>query len=137
MSDRTATHRGYRFPPEILTLRVWPYFRLSLSFRDVEDLLAELGVVFLYETMRQWCRTFGLAYAWRLGSLKGVWVRFGTWTKCSSRFADSSTTSGVDEDGDMIDILVQSRRNGRTVEGFFRKLLKHQGRRRYDWSPTN
>jgi putative transposase len=48
-------YKGYRFPPEIISHAVWLYFRFSLSFRDVEELLAQRGIVVTYETVRQWC----------------------------------------------------------------------------------
>jgi putative transposase len=53
------TYKGYRFPPEIISHAVWLYFRFSLSFRDVEELLVQRGVVVSYETVRQWCLKFG------------------------------------------------------------------------------
>ena len=55
--------KGYRFPPESISHAVWLYFRFSLSFRDVEELLAQRGIVVSYETVRQWCLTFGQSYA--------------------------------------------------------------------------
>ena len=55
-------HR-YRFPPEIISHAVWLYHRFSLSFREVEELLAKRGIVVSYETIRQWCRKFGPQYA--------------------------------------------------------------------------
>jgi putative transposase len=54
---------GYRFPPEVIGHAVWLYFRSHLSFRDVQDLLAERGIVVSHEAIRQWCATFGPAYA--------------------------------------------------------------------------
>ena len=48
-------YKGFRFPPEIISHAVWLYFRFSLSFRDIEELLAQRGVVVSYETVRQWC----------------------------------------------------------------------------------
>ena len=57
------TYRGYRYAPEIISQAVWLYHRFCLSFRDVEDLLAERGIVVSYETIRQWCRKFGPPYA--------------------------------------------------------------------------
>ena len=56
ISSNTATssYKGHRFPYEIISHAVWLYFRFSLSFRDVEDLLVERGVVVTYETVRQW-----------------------------------------------------------------------------------
>src|SRR5258707_4915733 len=56
-------YKGFRFPPEIVSHAVWLYFRFSLSFRDVEELLAQRGVVVTYETVRQWCLKFGQTYA--------------------------------------------------------------------------
>ncbi len=56
-------YKGYRFPPEIISHAVWLYFRFSLSFRDVEELLTQRGIVVTYETVRQWGLTFGQTYA--------------------------------------------------------------------------
>jgi putative transposase len=55
----SADDKGFRFPSEIISHAVWLYFRFSLSYRDVEDHLAQRGVVVTYETVRQWCLTFG------------------------------------------------------------------------------
>ena len=66
MSDAAVRYPRYRFPPAIISHAVWLYYRFSLSFRDVEDLLAERGITVSYETIRHWCDTFGLAYARRL-----------------------------------------------------------------------
>ncbi len=71
MSQHPSRYRGYRFPPEIIAHAVWLYHRFGLSFRDVEDLLAERGITVTYETIRQWCLTFGLEYAQRLRSRRG------------------------------------------------------------------
>ena len=59
-------YHGYRFPPEIISHAVWLYHRFCLSFRDVEDLLAERGVKVSYESIRQWCNRFGPDYARKL-----------------------------------------------------------------------
>ncbi len=56
-------YKGYRYPPEIISYAVWLYFRFALSYRDVEELLAERGVTVTYESVRQWCGKFGQAYA--------------------------------------------------------------------------
>jgi hypothetical protein len=65
MKDEIAapTYAGYRFPPEIIGQAVWLYFRFALSYRDVEELLAERGVILTYETIRQLSQKFGQAYA--------------------------------------------------------------------------
>ena len=62
----TISYKGHRFPQEIISHAVWLYYRFSLSYRDVEDLLAERGIVVTYETVRQWCLKFGQQYATQL-----------------------------------------------------------------------
>src|SRR5690242_806916 len=62
-TSSSPTYKGYRFPAEIISHAVWLYYRFSLSYRDVEALLAARGIVLTYETIRQWCRTFGQHYA--------------------------------------------------------------------------
>jgi len=69
-SDRSR-YSGYRFPPEIISYAVWAYHRFCLSFRDVEDLLAERGIIVSYETIRQWCEKFGTGYARKLKRREG------------------------------------------------------------------
>ena len=127
--SQPPSYRGYRFPPEIISHAVWLYFRLGLSFRDVEDLLAERGVSVTYESIRQWCLTFGLDYARRLrrrrGRMGDTWHLDEVFVKIQGR--QQYLWRAVDEDGDVIDILVQSRRNRRAAIRFFRKLLKGQG----------
>ena len=66
MTPRRSRYLRHRFPPDIISHAVWLYYRYCLSFRDVEDLLAERGVIVSYETVRQWCRKFGPNYARRL-----------------------------------------------------------------------
>ena len=130
MKSSRSRYHGHRFPPEIISHTVWLYYRFGLSLRDVEDLLAKRGIVVSYETIRRWCGKFGPDYARRLRQRQG---RLGdTW------FLDEVfvTIKGerqylwraVDQDGDVIDILVQSRRNRRAAARFFRKLLKNQGK---------
>ena len=130
MSSQASSYRGYRFPSEIISHAVWLYHRYCMSFRDVEDLLAERGITVTYETIRQWCLTFGPTYARTLRRHRG---RLGDTWYLDEVFA---TIQGqrrylwraVDQDGDLLDILVQSRRNRRAAIRFFRKLLKGQGR---------
>ena len=101
----------------------------TLSFRDVEDLLAERGITVTYETIRQWCLTFGIDYARRLRSRRGrqgdTWHLDELFIRIQGR--QQYLWRAVDEDGDEIDILVQPRRNRRAAIRFFRKLLKTQG----------
>ena len=130
MISQPPSYRGYRFPPAIISHAVWLYHRFGLSFRDVEDLLAERGVTVTYEAIRQWCLTFGLDYARRLrrrrGRLGDTWYLDEVFVKIQGR--QQYLWRAVDEDGDVIDILVQSRRNRGAAARFFRKLLKGQGR---------
>ena len=130
MTSQPTSYRGYRFPPEIISHAVWLYHRFGLSFRDVEDLLAERGITVTYEAIRQWCLTFGLDYARRLrrrrGRMGDTWHLDEVFVKIRGRL--HYLWRAVDEDGDVIDILVQSRRNRRAAARFFRKLLKGEGR---------
>tara|TARA_B100000676_G_scaffold309233_1_gene372214 strand:- start:3113 stop:3367 length:255 start_codon:yes stop_codon:yes gene_type:complete len=68
---QTLTYRVYRFPPDIIAHAVWLYHRFALSLRDVEDLLAERGVIVSYETIRQWCKVFGQQFARRVKARLG------------------------------------------------------------------
>jgi len=130
MKKQTPSYQRHRFPSEIISHAVWLYHRFCLSFREVEELLAERGITVTYETVRQWCRKFGPAYARKLKKRQG---RLGDTWHIDEVFV---TIQGerqylwraVDQDGDVIDILVQRRRNQRAAERFFRRLLKSQGR---------
>lgn len=128
MKDTAKTYHGYRFPIEIIGYSVWLYHRFALSFRDVEELLAERGVTVSYETVRQWCRKFGPEYARRLrqreGQLGDIWHLDEVFVNI--RGTRQYLWRAVDQDGDVIDILVQTRRDARAALRFFRKLLKGQ-----------
>ena len=108
---------------------MWLYHRFSLSFRDVEDLLAQRGVVVSHEAIRQWCAKFGPGYAATLkrrrGRLGDIWHLDEVFV--TIRGKRQYLWRAVDQDGDLIDIFVQPRRNRRAAEKFFRKLLKGQG----------
>ena len=121
-----SPYKGHRFPAEIISHCVWLYFRFSLSFRDVEEMMAERGVVVSYETIREWCQKFGQSYAKRLGARRGRlgdrWHLDEVFLKIQGKL--QYLWRAVDQDGDVLDILVQSRRNKRAAKKFFRKLLK-------------
>jgi putative transposase len=62
-TSQTNSYKRHRFPAEIISHCVWLYFRFCLSYRDVEELMAERGIILTYEAVRYWCRKFGQAYA--------------------------------------------------------------------------
>ena len=129
MSRPSKQYRRHRFPPQIISHAVWLYHRFSLSFRDVEDLLTERGGQVSYGSIRQWCSKFGSEHAAKLtrrrGRLGDMWHLDEVFI--SIRGQRHYLWRAVDQDGDVLDILVQRRRDGRAAELFFRKLLKGQG----------
>jgi putative transposase len=121
--------RGYRFPPEIIQRAIWLYYRFTLSLRDVEELLAERGIEVTYETIRQWGiqlgrQSLGICDHAGLGH-----TRDALWMRCSSQSATSGCICGApsDHEGEVLDCLVQSRRNKYATIKLMRKLLKKQG----------
>ena len=127
--NRSSRYSGYRFPSEIISYAIWAYFRFCLSFRDVEDLLAERGVIVSYETIRRWCQKFGADYVRKLkrrqGRLGDHWHLDEVFLRINGEL--QYLWRAVDQDGDVIDILVQPRRDRRAAERFFRRLLRGQG----------
>jgi len=130
MKKPTPSYQRHRFPSEIISHAVWLYHRFCLSFREVEELLAERGITITYESIRQWCQKFGPDYARKLKKRQG---RVGDTWPIDQVFVTISRQRqylwrAVDQDGDCLDILVQRRRNQRAAERFFRRLIKGQGR---------
>jgi putative transposase len=130
MNTSNQLYRRYRFPPEIINHSVWLYHRFCLSFRDVEDLLAERGIIVSYETIRSWCNKFGPAYARsikkRRGSLGDTWYMDEVYI-VTVRGERRYLWRAVDQDGDVLDILVQKRKDKQSAVRFFKKLMKGQG----------
>jgi len=120
------SYKGVRFPQEIIAHAVWLYHRFNLSFRDVEELLAARGVIVTYETVRQWCKKFGQQFAKQLrrrrAQLGDKWYADEVFLKINGK--TQYLWRAVDQAGNVLDILVQSRRNKRAAIKFFRKLLK-------------
>jgi putative transposase len=119
-------YKRHRFPAEIISHCVWLYFRFCLSYRDVEELMAERGLSLTYEAVRYWCRKFGQAYA---NQLRHRRPRPGdTWhldeVYLTIRGERHYLWRAVDQDGNVLDILVQRRRDKQAAKTFFRKLLK-------------
>ena len=125
MHIRRSRYLRHRFPPKIISHAVWSYHRYCLSFRDVEDLLAERGIIVSYETIRQWCGKFGPDYARRVkrrqGRLGDTWLLDEVFVAINGQ--RQYLWRAVDQDGDLIDLLVQPRRDGRAARRFFRTLL--------------
>ncbi|WP_327138603.1 IS6 family transposase (plasmid) [Streptomyces sp. NBC_01340] len=124
--ERVAVVQGDRYPVEVISHCVWLYFRFPLSFREVEELLLQRGVIVSYETVRRRCAKFGQAYAnglrrrrprpgdkWHLDE---VFIRINGQLKYLWR--------AVDQDGNVLDILVQNRRDKAAARRFFRRLMK-------------
>jgi putative transposase len=121
-----SPYHRHRFPAEIISHSVWLYFRFALSFRDVEEMLAQRGVVLTYETVRAWCLKFGQTYA---NDLRRRSPRPGDRWHLDEVFLKINGSihylwRAVDQDGEVLDIMVQSRRDKGAAKKFFRKLLK-------------
>jgi len=123
------SYARHRFPPEIIQHVVWLYFRFPLSFRDVEDLLAERGVDVSYETVRRWTLKFGQAYARKLRQSRprpdGRWHLDEVFVSINGK--RMYLWRAVDSEGEVLDILVQSRRNKKAALKLMPILLKKQG----------
>ena len=113
MRMNKISYSGCRFPPEIIQQAIWLYLRFTLSLRDVEDLLAERGVAVSYETVRRWGNHFGPMIAADLG--KRRLKPHTTWVYLRR---------AVDAEGEVLDVLVQSKRNKHAALKLMRKLLR-------------
>ena len=119
-------YKRYRFPSEIIQYTVWLYYRFNLSHRDIEDLLAERGINVSYEAIRLWCIRFGPKYAARLKKkhqgygdtffIDEVFIRIDGKQHYLWR--------AVDQDGEVVDVYLQKRRDGVAAKRFFKRLLK-------------
>jgi putative transposase len=119
-------HHRHRFPAEIISHAVWLYHLFSLSLRDVELILAERGVPLSYETVRRWCQKFGRDFAEKLRNrrprpgerwhLDEVFIRIQGELHYLWR--------AMDQNGTVLDILVQNRRNAKAAKRFFKRLLR-------------
>ncbi len=127
MHTAPSPFRRHRFPSEIISHSVWLYFRFALSFRDVEEIMAMRGVLLTYETIRAWCRKFGQTFAHELRRRRrpqpgDKWHLDEVLIKINGKV--QYLWRAVDQNGNVLDTLVQSRRNKKAAKPFFRKLLK-------------
>ncbi len=128
MKTTTAalSYKRHRYPSEIISHAIWLYYRFSMSFRDVEELMTARGVVLSYETVRRWTLKFGQQYANDLRRRRAQpgdkWHLDEVFLTINGKTA--YLWRAVDQYGVVLDILVQSRRNKHAAKKFFRKLLK-------------
>ena len=110
---REISYAGYRFPPEVIHQAIWLYLRFTLSFRDVEDLLAEREIAVPYETVRRWVNHFGPMIAAHLRKRRpkphATWHLDEVYLKIDGRMV--YLWRAVDAEGEVLDVLVQSKRN--------------------------
>jgi putative transposase len=127
MKSSISRYKRHRFPSEIIQHAVWLYYRFNLSNRDIEDLLAERGIDVSYESIRLWCNKFGPKYAKRL---KRRHQGFGdtffideVFVKIQGR--QQYLWRAVDQDGEVVDVFLQARRDGAAARRFFKRLLRN------------
>jgi len=125
-----SLYKRYRFPPAVIQHTVWLYHRFNLSHRDIEDLLAKRGIAVSYEAIRLWCNKFGSKYAQRLRRKhQGYGDTFfidEVFVKIQGK--QHYLWRAVDQDGEVVDVFLQKRRDGKAAKRFFRRLLKkHRG----------
>ena len=126
MTRFASLYKRHRSSPEIIQHAVWLYHRFNLSTRDIEDLLAERGIAVSHESIRLWCIKFGPRYARRL---KRRHPGYGDTFFIDEVFVKINGKQhylwrAVDQDGDVIDVFLQARRDGKAAKRFFRRLLK-------------
>jgi putative transposase len=123
------TYKRHRFPPEIISYAVWLYYRFNLSHRDIEDLLAQRGITVSREAIRLWCIKFGALYARRLRRKhRGYGDTFfidEVFVKINGK--QHYLWRAVDQDGEVVDVYLQSKRDGAAAKRFFKRLLRSHG----------
>ena len=123
------TYKRHRFPPDIISYAVWLYYRFNLSHRDIEDLLAERGITVSREAIRLWCIKFGAIYTRRL---KRKHQGYGDTYFIDEVFVKINGKQhylwrAVDQDGEVVDVYLQARRDGAAAKRFFKRLLRNHG----------
>src|SRR3954467_10708403 len=129
MDHDQLSYRRHRFPPPIIQHAIWLYLRFTLSYRDVEELLAERGLEISYETIRRWVLKFGPAYARNLRRLRprpsDQWHLDEMVISIQGR--RMYLWRAVDGEGEVLDLLVQAKRDKAATLRLMRKLLKKEG----------
>ena len=123
------SYARHQFPADIIRHAIWLYLRFTLSYRDVEELLAERGIAVTYETVRRWVLKFGPAFARNLRRLRprptGRWHLDEMVISIQGR--RMYLWRAVDSEGEVLDLLVQPKRDTKAALRLMRKLLKKQG----------
>jgi putative transposase len=123
------TYKRHRFPPDIISHAVWLYYRFNLSYRDIEDLLAERGIIVSREAIRLWCIKFGALYSRRLKRKhRGCGDTFfidEVFVKINGK--QHYPWRAVGQDGEVVDVFLQARREGPAAKRFFKRLLRSHG----------
>jgi putative transposase len=126
---KPISYKRHRFPPQIIAHAVWLYFRFPLSLRLVEEMLLERGIVVSYETIRRWGRKFGPEYAGRLRrkrpSPSDVWHLDEVVVSIAGK--KHWLWRAVDQDGYVLDEIVQDRRNTKAAKRLLTRLMRKQG----------
>ena len=119
-------YKRYRFPAEIIQFAVWLYYRFNVSHRDIEDLLAQRGIIVTHESIRLWCNKFGSKYAARLRKRhQGDGDTFfidEVFIKIDGK--QHYLWRAVDQDGEVVDVFLQKRRDAKAAKRFFKRMLK-------------
>ncbi len=127
--SKPVSYKRHRFPPEIIAHAVWLYFRFPLSLRLVEEMLLERGIVVSYETVRRWALKFGPAYARRLRrktpSRHDIWHLDEVVVTVAGK--KHWLWRAVDQDGYVLDEIVQDRRDTKAAKRLLKRLLRKQG----------
>ncbi len=127
---KPVSYKRHRFPPEIIAHALWLYFRFPLSLRLVEEMLLERGILVSYESVRRWALKFGHAYTRRLRrkkpSRRDIWHLDEVVITISGQ--KHWLWRAVDQDGYILDEIVQTRRDTKAAKRLLKRLLKKQGR---------
>ena len=126
---RPISYKRHRFPPEVIRQAVWLYFKFTLSLRDVEEVLAERGIDVSYETVCCWAEKFGRAIAANIRRSRprpgSIWHLDEMVVRIHGK--RMFMWRAVDDEGEVLNVLVQKRRNKHAALRLLRKLLKQQG----------
>ncbi len=122
-------YKRHRFPPSVIQYAVWLYYRFNLSIRDVEDLLFERNINVSYESIRLWINKFGPEFTRRL---RRRHPGFGDTYFLDEVFVKIDGKQhylwrAVDQDGEVVDVYLQQRRDGKAAKRFFKRMLKSGG----------